>query len=247
MPWTKFLKPNPKTEKMQYFNEVTQQIYESAYISKQAQFSTYLNGQRLFRWETKQKIDRIEGIINSYVEGVIPKENILLHKYLKLPDDGNLKDLSLAGRAHNHICRTKLAIDELLLKLQNRKQELYNAHLELKMWARNENDVVTEFISKATTMRVTVEKMEDDVGQTAKLLAKRFDRRSADDFERKRKQKRQKEQRSKNKRKRNLSKRRREESLEKKKSESDSDISCSSITSENWDLDTDSDTCLSQF
>ena len=56
---------------MLYFNDVTQQNYESAYISKQTQFNTYLNGQRLFRWDTKENIEKFEAIVNSYVKCVI--------------------------------------------------------------------------------------------------------------------------------------------------------------------------------
>ena len=235
-PWAKFLKPSPKTKKMLYFNDVTQQIYESAYTSKQTQFSTYLNGQRLFRWDTKQNIEKFEAIVNCYVQCVIPKENIRFHNYHKLSGDATLKDLSLARRAYNHISTTKLAIDTLLLKVQNRKQDLYNAQLELKKWATNEHDVVTEFIAKATAMKGTVEKIEDYIGQTVKLLEKRYGKRSEDDYERKRKQKRQKEQRSKNKRKIAVLNKCRREMLEKKKAEPDSD---SSYSSEHSDIDFD--------
>ena len=167
---------------MLYFNDVTRQIYESAYISKQTEFNTYLNGQRLFTWDTKKNIEKFEAIVNSYVKCVIPKKNFRFHNYLKLSCDATLKDLSLARRAYNHICTTKLAIDKLLLKLQNRKQELYNTQLELKKWATDEHDVVTEFIAKVTAMKGTVEKIEDDIGQTVKLLEKRYGTKSEDEY-----------------------------------------------------------------
>ena len=91
-PWAKFLMPNPKTKKMLYFTDVTKQIYESIYISKQTPFNTHLNGQQLFGWDTKQNIEKFEAIVNSYVQCVIPKKNIWFHNYLKLSGDATLKD-----------------------------------------------------------------------------------------------------------------------------------------------------------
>ena len=60
-------------------NEIIKQIHESAYISKQTQFNTYLNEQWLFRWD-KQNAKKFEVINTSYAQGVISKENHLFHK-----------------------------------------------------------------------------------------------------------------------------------------------------------------------
>ena len=108
-PWEVFLKSNPKTEKMKYFNSITEEIYNSAYASKQCQFISYLNGQRQFRWDVKQRILKLESVMQSYEEGVIPKENIFFKKYLSPPVDCTLKDLSFANRSLLHVIATKKA------------------------------------------------------------------------------------------------------------------------------------------
>ena len=48
-PWEKYLKLEAKTLRMKFFNEITKEIYQSAFVQKQSQFDSYLNGHRLFR------------------------------------------------------------------------------------------------------------------------------------------------------------------------------------------------------
>ena len=92
-PWHKFLKPHPKTNKIRFYNDVTKEIYESAYVVKQSQFESCLNGQQQFRWDITQEIRNLEGILRSYEEGLIPKENTMIKRYLEMPDDPTLKDV----------------------------------------------------------------------------------------------------------------------------------------------------------
>jgi hypothetical protein len=56
--------------------------------------------------------------------------------------------------------------------MNKRKVELFDVHMELKKWARNENEIVSRFIEEASQLRVQVSKMEDDVANTAKQLKK---------------------------------------------------------------------------
>ena len=53
-PWDSFLKTNPKTEKMRFFNQVTQEIYESAFIHKQTQSKTDQQKRTLKRKESEK-------------------------------------------------------------------------------------------------------------------------------------------------------------------------------------------------
>lgn len=200
-PWAKYLKPEPKTERMKYFNDVTKEIYESAFVHKQTQFLSYLNGQRQFRWDTKQKIEKLQSITKSYEEGIIPKENIFFNKYLTMPEDVTLKEVSFANRAASHISGTRQAADELLELMQNRKVHLFDSHMELRKWAANENEVVTKFIAAVGDLKAKVALLEDDVAHTAKNLCKKYGNATVSQFELKRKGQRQKEQKSKNKKK----------------------------------------------
>ena len=79
-PWEKYLKLEAKTPRMKFFNEITKEIYQSAFVQKQSQFDSYLNGQRLFRWDTKQKIAKLEAVASSYSSGVVPKESIFFQQ-----------------------------------------------------------------------------------------------------------------------------------------------------------------------
>eukprot|EP00112_Aurelia_sp_Birch-Aquarium-sp1_P001967 Seg1216.4 transcript_id=Seg1216.4/GoldUCD/mRNA.D3Y31 product="hypothetical protein" protein_id=Seg1216.4/GoldUCD/D3Y31 len=189
---------------MAFFNDVTREIYESAYSYKQTQFNSYLNGQRLFRWDVMQNIESIKTVVCSYDEGVIPKENISFERYLVLPVDPEIKDLSLASRASTHIIATKQKIDQLLTQLQKRKTELFNSQMELKKWAANENSVISRFLLTLNELCVKVTALENDVSHTVKGLTKRFGNKSLADFEKKIRKQRQREQRSKNKRKQKM-------------------------------------------
>ena len=82
------------------------EIYQSAFVQKQSQINSYLNGQRQFRWDMKQKIPKLEAVASSYSSGVIPKENIYFSKYLQVPEDVSVKDVSFANRAASHITDT---------------------------------------------------------------------------------------------------------------------------------------------
>ena len=84
-PWEKYLKLEAKTPRMKFFNEITKEIYQSAFVQKQSQFDSYLNGQRLFRWDTKQKIAKLEAVASHQV--LYPKKvffSASIFKFLKM-------------------------------------------------------------------------------------------------------------------------------------------------------------------
>ena len=186
---------------MKYFNDVTKEIYESAYIHKQSQFLAYLNGQRHFRWGTKTRIEKLKHVISSYEAGVLPKVNISVGRYKTMPDNPSVRDLSFANRADNHVKATKNDAERLLEQSQNRKVELFDSHMELKKWAENENKVVSQFIEEVSQLKSQVTTIGDDVANTAQQLNKRFSGTDLSSFESKRKKRRVKEQKSRNKKK----------------------------------------------
>ena len=136
-----------------------------------------------------QNIENIKTVVCSYDEGVIPKENISFDWYLLLPVDPDVKDLSLASRALNHIIAIKQKIGQHQTQLQKRQTELFNSQMELKKWAENEHAVISRFISTTNELCVEVTALENDVSHTVKGLTKRFGHKSLADFERKRQNK----------------------------------------------------------
>ncbi|CAB4002383.1 adhesion G -coupled receptor L2-like [Paramuricea clavata] len=120
--WTIFSIRNV-TKFLAILNDVTEEIYESAFTHKQ--FLTYLNGQRQFRWDTKKRNEKLQYVVKSYEEGVLPKENISVGKYKTIPDNLSLRDVSFANRVDSHIKTS--------------------SHMELEKWAE-----VSELKSKVT-------------------------------------------------------------------------------------------------
>ena len=59
-PWEKFYIPNVKTDRLTYYNSITENVYKSAYAKKQSSFQAYLEGQRKFRWSIKVELENIQ-------------------------------------------------------------------------------------------------------------------------------------------------------------------------------------------
>jgi hypothetical protein len=77
--------------------------------------------------------------MQSYEEGIIPKDNIYFNKYLSLPIDISLKDVSFANRALKHITASRGTADGVLEFSQNRKVQLFNSQMEVHKWAAKEH------------------------------------------------------------------------------------------------------------
>ena len=205
-PWERFTIPNVKSKRLMYYNQLTKDIYMSAYRSKQSQFNAYLNGQRKFRWAIECNIEKLEQVVSSYKNGNIPKENINCTRYIEFPEDVKIEDVSKSQRALDHVKRTIKTINEDKNKLLKRKIELYGDNLEPKKWASNEIAFLVAKIAQIENMLTESEHIAHDIEHVCSLLRKRFDMASVNESERKRKAKRVKEQRSKSKKKRNMAK-----------------------------------------
>lgn len=173
-PWHKVFKPHPKTNKIRFYNDVTREIYESAYVGKQSQFASYLNGQQQFRWDVTEKIRNLEGVLRSYEEGLIPKESIMIKRYLEMPDDPTLRDVSHASRALEHVKSTFVKTDELLEMLKKRNLELYDRNSEVKRWAKNEAEVIHGYISSIKELKGKLVRFEDNLKFVTTSLQKKF-------------------------------------------------------------------------
>ena len=197
--------PSPKTDRLLFFNSVTAEIYSAAHSSKQTQFKSYLDGQRQFRWDVMQDIKRLDEIIHLYDQGVIPKENIKLDRYVNVPEDPSIKDVNHANRALRHVMSTHAKIDKFLDNLKQRNLQLYDKEeMQLKRWASNESNVIQEFLSSLNDLQAKVIAYENNLNYVVKILRKRFDQTSVKDFDIARKQRRRREQKSKDKKKKRV-------------------------------------------
>lgn len=142
--------------------------------------------------------------MQSYEEGLIPKDNIYFNKYLGLPNDVSLKDVSFANRALKHITASRETADGVVEFLQKRKVQLFNSQMEVHKWAANEHKAITDFIDSITPLIAKLVSYENNVAHTAKHLEKKYGSATVSNFEVKRQRKRQKEQKSKNKKKRKI-------------------------------------------
>jgi hypothetical protein len=112
--------------------------------------------------------------LTSYEEGLIPKENIMITRYLEMPTDPTLKDVSHAGRALEYIKSTCAKSDELLEMLKKINQELYNEENEVKQWAKNEAEVINGYISTMKALKEKLVCFEDNLKFVNTNLQKKF-------------------------------------------------------------------------
>ena len=93
-PWQKFLKPHLKTDKMRFYNGITQEIYESAYVALQTRFATYLNGQQQFCWDVTKRIRRLKAVLANCEEDNLKFVSlqkdlvVLLYRVMKSKENG---------------------------------------------------------------------------------------------------------------------------------------------------------------
>ncbi len=199
-PWKKYLIPNVKSDRLTYFNSVTEDIYKSAYVAKQSRFQAYLDGQRCFRWEISCKFSKVEKNIISYKEGTIPKQNLNCLRYRVVPQDVKVEDVSNCQRALIHIKDSLKEMEEVRDKLLNRKRELFDEDVKPKPWASSEITFVDNFLAKINEIIVEPEKIAMDLEYVLHQLERRFNKSQVETSERKRKARRSIEQKYKTKR-----------------------------------------------
>eukprot|EP00794_Sanderia_malayensis_P001759 gene1759-1960_t len=182
--WERYLYPSPKTDRLLFFNSVVAEIYNAAYSSKQTQFKNYLDGQWQFRWDVMQDIRSLDEIIYLYDQGVIPKENIKLDRYVNVPKDPSIKNVSHANRALRHVMSTHAKVDKLVNTLKQRNLQLYDKEeTQLKCWASNESNVIQGFLSSLNGLQTKAISYENNLNYVLKILQKRFDPTSVKDFD----------------------------------------------------------------
>ena len=102
-----------------------------------------------------QDITSLDEVIHLYEQGVIPKENIKLDRYVNVPEDPSIKDVSHANSALRHVMSTNAKIDKLFDNLKLINLQLYDKEeMQLKRWASNESNVIQGFLSSLNDLQM---------------------------------------------------------------------------------------------
>ena len=197
-PWEKFYIPNVKTNRLTYYNSITENVHKSAYAKKQSSFQAYLEGQRKFRWGVKVELENVQKIFESYQSGVVPKENINLERYQSASvPDVKVEDVGKCQRACKHVDGALLSVRNMKEKLMARRKELLDVNLAPKDWVHDEVGFIDTSVEQVTPILNEVEKLVYNLQFLLSQLRKRFDAASVLQSEMKRSARWQKEQRSK--------------------------------------------------
>ena len=220
-PWKKYLIPNRKTERMSFFNSITEEVYESAFTAKQSQFKAYLDGQRQFRWGIKLEVEDGTKKLDAYKTGMIPKHNISCTRYREFPKDVKVQDVEKCRRVVAHVSATLGDTRGIGERLTNRKKELYSPELKLKPWASSELKFINEQLSSVETMIQDLQPLYNDTFHVLCQLEKRFPVADILQCEKKRKARRAMEHKAKMKKQKNIKEIQNTASVD---SDSDSDV-----------------------
>ena len=139
-----YLIPYVKSDRLKYFNSVTEDIYKAAYASKQTKFQSYLDGQRRFRWSLKGDLKKFENRLAKCTDVI--KENINWARYREFPVDVIVEDVKKRERALYHPNNSLTEIKEVIEKLVNGKRELFDD--EPRTRASNEIEFVNSNLNK---------------------------------------------------------------------------------------------------
>ena len=187
-PWKLYLIPNVKSDRLKYFNSMTEEIYKAAYTSKQTKFQSYLDGQRRYRWSFNDDLEEFENRLAKYTDGIIPKENINCARYREFPVDVQVEDVKKCERALSYINNSLTEIKEEIEKLVNRKRELFDD--EPRTRASNEIEFVNSNLNKIDCLATGTYVIAQDIQYVFHQLEKRFDAASIRSNEQKRKARR---------------------------------------------------------
>ena len=187
MPWKLCLIPNVKSDRLKYFNSVTEGIYKAAYASKQTKFQSYLDGQRRFRWSLKGDQEKFENRLAKYTDVIIPKENINCAIYREFPVDVQVEDVMKCERALSHINNSLTEMKEVIEKLVSRKRELVDDELKSRQWASNEIEFGNSKLNKIDSLVTGTNFTAQDIQHVFHQLEKRFEAASIRSNEQKRK------------------------------------------------------------
>ena len=129
--------PNPITKKMEFYNELTTELYEAIYdLIPYLQFKSYLLGQRITRSKTK---DSVSNIISS-VRDVYCVENTKLNVEEFLQELSDVKKIIEASRSSLFIEKMNVKpwkvnglvfYDKQLEVIEERVKELNNVHTKV--------------------------------------------------------------------------------------------------------------------
>lgn len=188
-----------KTDRLTYYNSITENVYKSAYSKKQSTFQAYLEGQRKFRWGIKVELENVQKVFESYKSGVVPKENINLERYraAAIPTDVKVEDVGKYQRAWKHMDGTLFSVRNMKEKLMGRRKELLDVNMSPKVWAHDEIGFINTSVEQLAPILNNVESLVNNLQFLLSQLRKRFDYASVLRSEKTRSARRQKEQRSK--------------------------------------------------
>jgi len=203
-PYEIYLYPNPHSERLQFYNNVTPVIFNESFkdFSSKERFQNYLITERRWRFEIESKINSITEKVAHISTNSTNQSNgtaYNIQRLQKIPLDVNSNDVSRGKRALSALESMKNTCEDLSNTLLERKKKCYLPSMDLMPGGNSTLQYIHIKLDTVDQLTRTLFSLLDNVNGVVHELYRKYNRQTsakADDLRQKR---RKKEQKRKNK------------------------------------------------
>ena len=176
-PWSKFLIPNPHSERLRFYNGIVEPLFKSSHQNLAIGFHEYLLNQQKERWEgecQKKKLqdqsDQLFWLKNSGHAQSVKRFSTSEPGNTTYREKAVLKCQEVLVRVENHLD----AVKDLKSKLEGKREKLFNADHQLKKYASNEHQHWVSTIGEIDDLLKEAQKYTNQITFIKNYLQKKF-------------------------------------------------------------------------
>ena len=176
-PWSKFLIPNPHSERLRFYNGIVEPLFKSSHQNLGIGFHEYLLNQQKERWEgecQKKKLqdqsDQLFRLEKSGHAQSVKRFSTSEPNNTTYREKDVLKCQEVLVRVENHLD----AVKDLKSKLEGKREKLFNADHQLKKYACNEHQHWVSTIGEIDDLLKEAQKYTNQITFIKNYLQKRF-------------------------------------------------------------------------
>ena len=202
-PYEMYLCPNPHTERLQFYNNVTPVLYNESFkdFSLMERFQNYLITERRFRFETESKINSITEKVADITTNSTNQSNgtaYNIQRLQKVPLDVSSNDVSRGERALSALQSMTNTCEDLSNALSEKKKTCYLPSMDLMPGGKSTLEYIQSKLDAVNQLKSTLFSLLDKVNGVVHELHRRYSRQTSAKADVQRQKRRKKEQRRKN-------------------------------------------------
>lgn len=195
-----FLIPNPHSERLQFYNNLTPSLYLESYpeFSSKERFTNFLITERKWRYDTEQQVKSFMSMLDNIQSNDKSGFSHNFQRLQRIPADANSEDVLRCRNVISSLENLRDKCQKLLDNLIEKKKSCYKPSMDLLpggkirlKYIESKSVDLNQFMQKLYSMLANFNTVE-------KALCVRFSQKSCEKADKTRKKRRLKEQRRKN-------------------------------------------------